>query len=99
MFGFIIRPLIKKELKKLMKDKIIPGMNIVAAMVEKFGTKFVMGLGGMGLLGWLVSLGELDGLYGGIGIVIIAVTYFWARRNQEKDLICECEPEPEEKPE
>ena len=82
-----------------MDSWIKPILDFLFKLADKYGTKFLVALSGVGGLTYMVFSDKLEGLYGAIGIVLIAVTYFWARRNQEKEQVCECEPEPEEKPE
>ena len=52
-------------------------------LVKKYGTKFVVALGGIAAVWHLVSIDKLPGVYGAIAIGAIAVVYFIFRQKQE----------------
>ena len=60
-------------------------IDILDKAVDKFGTKFVLAILTNLALAYAVYYGKIDGLYGCIGIVLVTVAYFFARRKQEKE--------------
>ena len=84
MVDSIVKGLIKRRLKKTMKN-LQPVLDFLFKVVDKYGTKFVIALGGIAAVFWLSFKGELDPLYACIGIVVMVVAYMWARRAQETD--------------
>ena len=80
----IIRPLIRRELKKMIMKDLKPGAAILMQLIEKFGTKFVMGLAAIGGVGYLAYVGKIEGWMAVVGMVLVAISYFFARRMQEK---------------
>ena len=85
IFTPILRPLIIREVKNMMKD-MKPAAAIVMQAIEKFGTKFVLALGAVGGIGYLTYMDKVEGWIGVLGMVLVAVGYFYARRQQEKDV-------------
>ena len=81
----ILKPLIKREAKKLMKDFIQPVLDFLFKLADKYGTKFIVALGGIGAMAYLAGYCALDPRWAVVGAVAIAVGYFFARRSQEKE--------------
>lgn len=66
-----------------MKDFIQPILDFLFKLADKYGTKFLVALGGVGGLVYMAKEGILPGEWAGIGMVIIVVAYLIARRQQE----------------
>lgn len=93
----IFGPLIRREILKIMEKFIQPLFDFLFKLADKYGTKFLVALGGIGGSVYLGYADKVDGLYSLVGCVVVAIGYFFARRAQEKDCVCdECEEEPEE---
>jgi len=97
MLGFIIKPIIKKYLRNMMKDFIQPILDFVTGVVNKWGMKSIVALGGIYALYDLSIKGVVTGIPIVIGIVAIVVGYFIFRHIQEVNQYDVEEEEEEEK--
>jgi hypothetical protein len=86
----IIRPLIRKEIKRVMEKYTQAVLDFLFKLADKYGTKFIVALGGIAAVFYLTKDGQLQPLYACGGIVVMVVAYMVARRQQEKEQrICE----------
>ena len=63
-----------------MVDKVL---ELLKPVSEKFSTKFLLAAGAVYALWDLGKAAGLEPMYAGIGIVVVAVSYFFARHVQE----------------
>ena len=54
-------------------------------LIQKWGTKFLLALLSNGVIAYMVYADKIEGLYGLIAMVVVALGYFWVRRNQETE--------------
>ena len=85
LLGKVFGPIIRKEILKVMETWIQPILDFLFKLADKYGTKFLVALGGVGGCTYLAYSDKVDGLYALIGIVAVSVGYFFARRAQEKE--------------
>lgn len=68
----------------------------VLLLADRYGVKSIVAVAGIYALWQMTEKGVLTGLYGGIGIAIIAVGFFIARHLEHKqELVDPCESEAE----
>ena len=83
ILGPIIRPVVKKEVYRIMKEELGPIVTTVLSLADKYGTKFLVALIGIGGVGYLAYSDKVDGLYASIGIALIALGYFFWRGKED----------------
>ena len=77
-----------------MKEFLQPILDLVYKLSDKYGTKFLVACGGIYGLVYLATQKMIDGTYAGIGVVIVAVTYFVFRKQQETEQLEKEEDKP-----
>ena len=68
-----------------MKDELGPIVTTILSLADKYGTKFLVALMGIGGVGWLAYSDKVDGLYAAIGMAIVALGYFFWRGKEDAD--------------
>ena len=66
-----------------MKDELGPIVTTILSLADKYGTKFLVALIGIGGVGWLAYSDKIDGLYAMIGMAVIALGYFFWRGKED----------------
>lgn len=82
---WLIRPIIGAEIGRTMKQVVGPVLGIVQAITDRYGTKWLIGLAAIGAVNYLAYLDKLEGWIAAVVSGVVAITYFWFRRQQEKD--------------
>ncbi len=68
-----------------MKDELGPIVQTILSLADKYGTKFLVALMGIGGVGYLAYADKIDGLYAMIGMAVIALGYFFWRGKEDAD--------------
>jgi len=64
-----------------------PLIELVGKLADKYGTKFIVALGGIGGLAWMTNADKLAGEWAAVGIVLICGLYMIFRRQQEQEQV------------
>lgn len=60
-------------------------LDLLKPVSEKFSTKFLLAAGAIYALFEMVKAGQIEGIYGGAGIVVVSGLYFAFRSKQEEN--------------
>lgn len=83
-------------MKTIMKDFLPQIVDLVKTIVDRYGVKSLVALGGIAALWDLTKGGSVPGNWGAIAIAAIVVGYFVVRRMEHNEVgICHCDPDDE----
>ena len=68
-----------------MKEELGPIVTTILSLADKYGTKFLVALMGIGGVGYLAYVDKVDSLYAAIGMAIVALGYFFWRGKEDLD--------------